>query len=129
MAREMKIPKTLGACADRLYQIREEQALLNKQVEVLQAEAAAIKEHLIANLPKSDAQGVLGKQARAAITTKQVPSVKDWDAFYKLILKSKDFSLLQRRVSDAAVRERWEAGEKVAGVEPFTVVNVSVTKL
>lgn len=125
----VKIPKTLGACADRLYAIKLAIGELNHKSGELEAEAKAIKEHLIATLPKSDAKGVLGKVARVAVTTKQVAAAKDWDEFYKHVIKTKDFSLMQRRLSDAAIRERWDAGKKVPGVEPFTVVSVSVTKV
>ena len=125
----MKTPKTLGACADRLFGIKEAKGKLEAQIKTLDEEKRAIEEKLIADLPKSDAGGVLGKLCRAAITKHDVPTVKDWDAYYAFILKHKDFSLLQRRVGEAAVKERWEAGEKVPGVEPFTVIKVSVTKL
>jgi hypothetical protein len=122
------IPKTLGACADRLYKLREERSKIQKTIDKLEKEEKEIKEHLINTLPKSSADGITGKVARATIKVKVVPSAKDWSAVYKFILKTKDFSLLGRRLSDAAVRERWEAGKKVPGVEPFNVVSVSVTK-
>jgi hypothetical protein len=125
----MKIPKTLGLCADKLLELREAKSALQKQIDGLEENEKALKDHLIENLSANDSTGVLGKRCRAAITVKTVATVKDWDQLYKLILKTKDFSLLQRRVGDAAVRERWEAGETVAGVEPFLVKQVSVTKI
>jgi hypothetical protein len=124
-----KVPRTLGACADRLFELRTAAAVLNHQLEELDAERKLVQEHLIDNLPKSEARGITGKHARATIVTKEVPTVKDWGKLYAMVIKTKDFSLLQRRVSDAAVRERWEAGKKVPGVEAFTTVAVSVTKL
>lgn len=124
-----KLPQSLGACADRLWGIKQEQAELNRAWEALDAERKAIKEHVIETLPKSEAQGVLGRVAKVVVTTKQVAAVKDWPAFYQHLLKVEDFSLMQKRVSDAAVRERWEAGETVPGVEPYNVVDVSVTKV
>ena len=44
------------------------------------------------------------------------------------IRKTKDFSLLQRRLAAPAIKERWEAGKKVPGVEPFAILKVSVVK-
>ncbi len=125
----MKLPKTLGACADRLFAIKEAKGELERKISVLDDERKAIEERLIAELPKSDAGGVLGKLCKAVITRKDVPTVKDWDPFYAYVLRTKDFSLLQRRVGELAIKERWDAGETVPGVEPFTVVKVSVTKL
>lgn len=129
MATVVKVPKTLGACADRLYTIKEEMAALNRTLEVFDTERKAIKEHLINNLPKNDAGGVSGKLCRVTITSKDRASVKDWAAFYKYILKKKDFSFLHRKVSDATVRDHWQAGEKIPGVEPFTAIDISINKL
>lgn len=125
----IKIPKTLGAQVDRLYALRQEVAELNRQLEALKAEKTAIEDHLIDTLPKNDARGVAGRFARATITTRLLPTVKDWAAFYAHVLKTKDFSLMQKRLADAAVRERWDAGKKLPGVEQFTHVGVSITKI
>lgn len=124
----MKIPKSIGACADRLFDLRAQKSALTKQVDDLDEERKAIENYLIANLPKSEASGVSGKRARVSIILKEVPSVKDWPAFYAHVLKTRDFSLMQKRVSNEAIRERWEAKKSVPGVEAFTAVTVSVTK-
>lgn len=128
MAKQITIPKTLGACADMLYELRDKRLALSRQVDEIKKQETAIANHLIDNLPKSDAKGVVGRVARAVVQTKIVAQVKDWEPFYAFIRKSKDFSLMQRRVNEAAVKERWEAGKAVPGVEPFNVVKVSVTK-
>lgn len=132
----MKLPRTLGACADRLLAIREEVAKLKavldrapeaKKLAKLAEEAAALDTHLIDNLPKSDAEGIVGKRAKAVVKVSRIPTVKDWDLVYKHVLKTKDFSLLHRAVSIPAIRERWEAKQTVPGVDVFNKVSVSVT--
>jgi hypothetical protein len=125
----IKIPKTLGARVDRLYQIKAELSELARAEEALRAERKALVDSLVNELPKNDAQGVAGKLARATIVTKVVPTVKDWPAFYAYVLKTKDFSLMQKRVADGAVRERWDNGKQVPGVEQFTHVDVSLNKI
>jgi hypothetical protein len=122
-------PKTLGACADRLYELRQQRLEWQKKVDALEAEEKALKEHIIRNLPKSEATGVAGKLARVTVVTKEVPQVKDWDAFYKFVKKTGSFDLMQRRLTEAAVKERWEAGEEIPGVERFQVVTVSINKV
>ena len=123
------MPKGLGACADRLFQVRAERLTVQKQVEQLMAEESAIKEHLINTLPKSDASGVSGRLARVTIVTKEIPQVKDWDAFYQYVKKTGSFDLMQRRLTDAAIKERWEEGKEIPGVEHFHVVSVSINKV
>lgn len=125
----MKIPKTIGACADMLYETRRKRLALQKQVEALEAEESALKEHIIATLPKSDASGVAGKVARVTVSTKDIPQVKDWPAFYRYVQKHKAFDLMQRRLADVAVKERLEAGEKLPGVEVFNAKVVNLNKL
>ncbi|MCK5616845.1 hypothetical protein KAR91_84065 [Candidatus Pacearchaeota archaeon] len=126
--KKLVLPKTLGGCADKLFKIKTEKAELSRKVKDLEGLEKAIKERLIQELPKDKAEGVIGKLARATIKQKNVASVKNWESFYKFILKTKDFSLMQKRVSDAAVKERWEDGKKVPGVEAFNVISVSITK-
>ena len=124
-----KFPKQLAVCADRIYQLREERLAKKREVDELEAEEKALKEHVIKNLPKSEASGVAGKIARVAAITKEVPQVKDWDLFHKHVKKTGEFDLLQRRLTDSAIQERWDAGKKIPGVESFTVVTLSITKV
>lgn len=126
---KFKFPKTMGACADRLYELRQKRLEEQKKVDLIEAEEKALKEHIIQNLPKSEASGVAGKLARVTIVTKVVPQVKDWDAFYKYVKKTGQFDLMQRRINDGAIKERWEAGKEIPGVEHFQAVTVSINKV
>lgn len=124
-----KFPKALGACADRFFELREKRLAMQKEVDAVEAEEKALKEHLIQNLPKSEASGVAGKKCRVSVVTKPIPQVEDWDAVYKYIKRTGSFELLQRRLADGAVKERWEAGKEIPGVTHFNVVTLSVNKL
>lgn len=124
-------PKSLATCADTLYKLREERLALQKQVDALAEQESILREHLINNLPKSSATGISGKLATAKVETKSVVQVADWDALYAYIIKNAKkggFALLQRRVSDSAVREIWEEKKEVPGCKAFNVPVVSVTK-
>ncbi len=131
MATEVKykFPKAMGACADKLFELRNKRLAMQKDVDVVAAEESALKNHIIENLPKSEASGVAGKLARVTVVTKQIPQVKDWDAFYKYVKKTGSFDLMQKRLTDAAIKERWEAGKEVPGVEHFNAVSVSINKV
>ena len=125
----MKIPKTIGACADLLYATRQRRLALSKQVEQLEAEESELREHIINTLPKSEASGVAGRVARVTVHTKDVPQVKDWAKFYAYVKKTGQFDLMQRRLADGAVKERLEAGKKLPGVEVFRATVVSLNKV
>ncbi len=128
-APKIKLPRTVAACADRLYQCRLERAAAQKVADELEAEEKAIKEHLINTLPKGEASGTMGRVAKAHVYTRAVPQVKDWTKLYGYIKKNDAWDLLQRRLAEGAVTERLEAKKKIPGVETFNVVTVSCTKL
>jgi len=133
-AKAKPLPKTLAACADELYTTRQARFTLQKQVEALVARESALSEELIKKLPKSQASGIAGKVARATIESKLVCQVVDWDKVNAYIVKNakKDpgvFALYQRRIGEAAVKEMWQAGKEVPGVEPMEIPRVSLNKL
>jgi hypothetical protein len=123
------IPKKLGSVADLLYMSRQDRLEEMQTVKEMTAFETRLKDYLIDNLPKSDASGVAGKVARATITTKKVPTVEDWDAFYAYIKKTNAFDLLNRALNTAAAIERIDNGETIPGLGSFTVVQVSCVKI
>lgn len=134
------LPKSLAVCADMAYTLRQDRYALQKQIDEMQKKETALTEHLINNLPKSDASGVRGKVAWATIKDKEVVELvgTEQDRFskvYDYILKNgrKDpgvWSLLQRRVGDAAAKELIAAGKgALIGAKLGTVPTVSLTKV
>lgn len=135
----VKIPKSLAACADEMFRIKTARLAMQKEVEALQKQESALGEHLIENLPKSDAQGVVGRTIKAIIKTKEVVELygTEEDRFallYAYVIKNakKDpgvWSLLQRRVSDSAAKELIAAGKgALIGARLGEVPYVSLTK-
>jgi hypothetical protein len=127
--RKPKFPKSMGVCADMLYQLRENRLVVQKQVDAMEEEEKALREYIIQNLPKSQQSGAAGKVALAKIEVKPEPVVNDWDAFYGYIKKKGEFELLNRALNRKAVKERWDNGKTVPGVGRFNVTKVSVTKI
>lgn len=125
---EASLTKQLANAVDALYLARQRRLALQKEVDAMVKEEAVHREFIINNLSKNEAGGIKGRVAKAELKTRRTVQVKDWDAFGTFVLKNKRLDLLQRRVSDAAVEELWEAKKKVPGVEPFDVVTVSCTK-
>lgn len=123
------IPKTIGACADLLYELKQQRLAMQKEVDAVAEFEAKLKAHVINTLPKHDQTGAIGKLAKVTVVTKQVPQLQDQEAFYKWLKRTGEFDLLPSGVSRKAVEERWQAGKKVPGVEPFTAVTVSLNKL
>ena len=119
----------LAMLADQYYLTREERLAKQREVDALQEKESAVKAELIAAISKADASGVAGKLVRVTVVTKPKPQVKDWDALYAYVRRRGAWDLLQRRLSETAVKERWEDGKSIPGVESFNVVDLSVNKL
>jgi hypothetical protein len=129
MAKIYAFPKTLGMCADKLYELRERRFAAQKATDAIEAEEKAFKEHLINLLPKSKASGVAGKLVRVTIIKKVAPQVEDWAKVYKYVSKYNRWDLLQRRLAIEPITELWEAGKKIPGVEQFSYLTISMNKL
>jgi len=125
-----RFPKSLAQCADQLFSTRKKRLEAQKVVEKLKDRETELKNHLIDNLPKSKADGIQGKLARVTVVTKEEPQIKDYDAFRKYMNRTKRFELAYNlRPSAPAIRELWEDGKEVPGVDKFNVVTISMNKV
>jgi hypothetical protein len=122
------VPKHPAKAGDLLYEIREKRYALNKEVAELAEQESQLREFIIRTLPKGEASGVCGSLARVEVTTKDIPQLKDKTKFLAYIKKTGQFDLMQIRISDTAVKDRWENKKTVPGVEAFPAVVVSCTK-
>lgn len=124
-----KKAKTIGQRADLLYAADNYRLDAQKEVEAMKKFVSKLEKWFIQQLPEGDATGIAGKVARVQIKHKERPSVMNWDKFYDHIRKNRAFELLNRAVNTKAVKERWEEGKQVPGVEKFAYKDVSVTKV
>src|SRR5579859_5850119 len=131
---EQRAPKTQlprgtpASYADLLYKTRNERLRVQKKVDKLKGLENVLTDYFVNNLSK-DSTGVAGRRARVQVSVSAKPIVKDWKRFYQHITRTGSFELLQRRVNERAVGERWEAKKQVPGVERFNVKKVSCTKI
>ena len=120
---------TMGSTIDSLWAKREEKREAELKVKTIESEIAAIEEVLMDRMDKEETTKSQGKKASVSINQTVVANVKDWDAFWPYVAKHKFFHLLQKRVSDPAMRELWDAGKKVPGVQPFTKRKLNIHSL
>lgn len=126
------IPKKLAKVADLLYSTRQRRLEVQKEVDTLAKQEGLLREHLIENLPKSEASGVSGELANAKVQRKTVWQADDWGKIQKYIRKTGEFDLLGRSLNQAAIQERVDAAKgkcKIPGVVAFEAIKVSCTKV
>lgn len=129
-----KKPAKPAECADMLFTQRTERLKIQRQADAIEENEKLLKQFLIEALPRQKSTGVAGKLARISLKKKTVAVVKDWDKFYKYVVKefAKNpgaFAVLNRAINQAAIDEIWKSGKTVPGVEPYELTTVSVEKL
>lgn len=123
------MPTTIGGMADALYITRNARLAMQKLVAELDERETQIENMIIDTLPKSDQTQGAGKLARVGIKKSVKPIVEDWAKLYAHIKRTGHFELMQKRLGEPAVQERWDAGKPVPGVGEFNVIKVTVNKL
>ena len=125
---EIKI-KTVGALIDEMSSIRERRRAIAAEDSELEKTYKALDEELIAAM---DAQGTTkstGAKASASISEVVVANKLDWMAFMAWMARTKNFQLVQQRVSDPAYRELRTQGKKIPGLEDFTKRSINLRNL
>lgn len=115
----------LGQAADEWWAVKQARLEADKVSANLKARENLLQAAIIEQCRLQEISGVGGKTIRVGLEKDDQPTVKDWPKFYEYILQTKDFSLLEKRPGKAAVKERWEDGVQVPGVEAFPVYKLS----
>ncbi len=123
------IPVLPGICADHYHEVRELRLAMQKEVDAVKAREAELREFIINTLSATDETGAAGEKYRAQITRDTKPSATDWEKIYDYIVENDRFDLLNKALSITAIKELWEAGEKIPGVSKVHVKSLSITKI
>lgn len=126
------VPPSIGLCADEYRFVRDVRLAMAKDVEKVKAREDELYEHMINSISKSRDTGASGKIYRVQrVPDAQCiePKAEDWAATFAYIQQTGRFDLVQKRLSETAVKEMWEAGESVPGVGKIIVPKLSVTKI
>lgn len=122
-------PPPLGACIDKLNQLREKKRVLEAQVKEIEDQYNALAEQVMERLDADGMDKATGKQASVSISKSLVGNVVDWDKVHAYIKKTGYFHLLQKRLNDASAREIFESGKKIPGCDPFEKKRLNLRSL
>ena len=124
-----KQPQTTGEIIARMFEIRKERKEISTKDKQLIAEWERWEEAIKSKLKEQgdDVISISSTLGTATLTSTEVPSVDDWDAFYDWIWETRSFHLLQRRVAANAFRELHEAGQAIPGVRAVDKKDISLT--
>jgi hypothetical protein len=114
-----RLTGTVGTMGEKLFGLRDKKRELEEQIKALDEESSVLSEQLMERMDKEGLTKVSCKSGTVSTTVSMVADVTDWDALHAYIAKTKQFHLLQRRVSDASWRELFEKKGAVPGTQPF----------
>jgi hypothetical protein len=126
--KKLVIPKTLAGAADALYTTRADRLAAQNQIKPLTEFEKLLREHIIENLPKSQANGISGKVAKAEIVKRDVPQITDEAKFLAYAKKKGNEDLVKIVPNMEAIQARWDNNKVVPGVGTYTIITVSSTK-
>lgn len=106
----------INAQVDLFYEYRAARRELEKQVEAAKKREDAANADLLKMMQANGTTETQGKLGPVRLETEAKPSITSWPELCAFIHKRKAFELLQKRLTVAAVRERYEVGEDIPGV-------------
>jgi len=120
----------LALKADALKALRDRRLELSHEVDRLKEEEKLLKNNIIDLMEKSGGTmtGILGAHCRVKLVPKVDVRVMDWDAVWDYIYEHRASEMVQRRIGVTAVRDRWDMGDEVPGVERYEYNDLSITK-
>ena len=94
-------------------------------------------ERTLKKMFEENSHEVVSLRYRAQRTEKTVPKIRHdddnpgvgWPQLWAYIAQTNRFDLMQKRLSDKAIKDMWDADEDVPGVERMIVPDVSITKI
>ena len=122
-------PKTVSGIIDTLEKMRAAKSFYAAIATEFADAERLFEEHVINTFEKSKLEGAKSKTHQLSISRVDVPSPKDWKKIWAHIKKTGETDLVQKRLSSTAVRARWKDNKKVPGVEKFTKIGLSLTKV
>jgi ribosomal protein L15 len=112
-----------------LSEVKNRKDNLNKQLKDLNVCKDALEKKLYELMATAGISRASNGVATVSIGTEIVFNATDWDTVYAHVQSTGDFSIMHRRLSNAAIREIEAAGGKVPGTEAVEMQKVNFRTL
>lgn len=125
-------PQSLGGLADEYHDVRAARLGVDKLSDVIKERESEIRGVILENLANNPSEGGgVGRHHKVTYVEKTRYQVESWVTVGKFIQETGMLELVQKRLSDAAVKEYAEANEGAlpTGVKAVQVPDLSLTKV
>lgn len=100
---------------------------MQKLTDALEVKEKQLKESIIQALRNKDLKPLGEAASKVTLSSKDKPTVSDWPKVYDFIYANHAIDLLQKRLTETAVKLRWDDNISIPGVDKFPVYDISVT--
>lgn len=121
----MSKDKNLNTLLDELASIRGEIKSLQEQEKVLKLRQNDLDSEIIRKMEDQGLDQIANDVCTVSKKIDVVPTVEDWDVVHQHILDTKQFELLQKRMSATAWRELLQMGQAVPGVKATELTKIN----
>ena len=121
----MSEDNNLNSLFDELASIRGEIKSLQEQEKVLKLRQNDLDSEIIRKMEDQGLDQIANDVCTVSKKIDVVPTVEDWDVVHQHILDTKQFELLQKRMSATAWRELLQMGQAVPGVKATELTKIN----
>ena len=121
----MSKDKNLNTLLDELASIRGEIIILQEQEKILKLRQNDLDSEIIRKMEDQGLDQIANDVCTVSKKIDVVPTVEDWDVVHQHILDTKQFELLQKRMSATAWRELLQMGQAVPGVKATELTKIN----
>jgi len=116
---------TITTLLDELTDVRGQVKSLQEQERALKRRQSDIEISLLTQLEDQGVDRVGNNLCTVSVKKEIVPTVEDWDQVHQHIIDTKQFELLQKRMSSVAFRELLTMGMNVPGVKATELTRIN----
>jgi hypothetical protein len=114
--------------AEEYLNLRAERLAIDKRAAEAKKHEDAVKQKLEKLLLDTGTTDYKGDHLRVQLEREFKPTATDWGLVQKFVIENDAFDLYHRRLTESAVKARWEDGISIPGIDKFPVDKLSITK-
>ena len=125
MVSEQEKEQTMDELLNELTQVRTDLKKLQEKERGFKSRKMELEARIVSTLKEQGIDRIGNDNCTVSIKEEVVPTVEDWDQVYQHLLQTKQFELIQKRMSATAFRELLQMGMNVPGVKATELTRVN----
>ena len=125
MVSKQEKEQTMDELLNELTQVRTDLKKLQEKEKGFKGRKMELEAKIVSTLKQQGIDRIGNDSCTLSIKEVIVPTVEDWDQVYQHLLQTKQFELIQKRMSATAFRELLQMGMNVPGVKATELTRVN----